>query len=317
MAEEELRYDGRVAIVTGAGGTPGVGRAHAKLLASRGAKVVVNDLGVGPDGRHTIPASAEQVAAEIRAEGGEAIADGHSVAGEESAQAVVQTALDEWGRIDILVNNAGVGVVATFDEITTADIMTVTGVHFMGGLWMCRAAWPHMLAAGYGRIVNTTSGGMYGSEGLSVYGAAKFGMYGLTRGLAVEGQAHDIKVNAMSPGAYTNSFDPFYSMTDEDVYQAFTQAMRPELVAPAVAYLAHEACDVSGMLFDVGGGSVTATYLEATAGIADPELTIEKVRDNLGAILDRSGGRLVTDPTNPFGEPNEMVAIMVRKPYPA
>jgi hypothetical protein len=142
-------------------------------------------------------------------------------------------------------------------------------------------------------------------------------MYGLTRGLAVEGQAHGIKVNAMSPGAYTNSFDPFYSMTDEDFYQAFTQAMRPELVSPAVAYLAHESCDVSGMLFDVGGGSVTATYFEATAGILDPELTIEKVRDNISAILDRSGGRLVTDPANPVGEPNEMVAMMVRKPYPA
>jgi NAD(P)-dependent dehydrogenase (short-subunit alcohol dehydrogenase family) len=312
----ELRFDGRVAIVTGAGGTPGVGRAHAKLLASRGAKVVVNDLGVGPDGRHTIPASAEAVAAEIRAEGGEAIADGHSVAGEESARAVVQTALDEWGGVDLLVNNAGVGVVATLDEITSADINTVTGVHFMGGLWMCRAVWPHMLAAGYGRIVNTTSGGMYGSEGLAVYGAAKFGMYGLTRGLAVEGQAHGINVNAMSPGAYTNSFDPFYRIEDTAVYEAFTAAMRPDLVSPMVAYLLHESSEISGMLFDVAGGSVTATYLDATTGIMDPELTIEVVRDRIAEILDRSELRTITDPANPRGEPNEMLSLMVRQPYP-
>jgi NAD(P)-dependent dehydrogenase (short-subunit alcohol dehydrogenase family) len=312
---DSMRFDGRVAIITGAGGNPGVGRAHARLLAERGAKVVVNDLGVGPDGRGSKPANAEDVAAEIRAAGGEAIADLHSVASEEGAGAVVQTALDAWGRVDILVNNAGVGVVATFAEITSEDIRTLTGVHLMGGLWMCRAAWPHMIAGRYGRIVNTTSGGMYGSEGLSVYGAAKFGMYGLTRGLAVEGAAHNILVNAMSPGAYTNSLDPFYTIEDPAAKEAFIQALKPELVSPVVAYLVHEDCQISGMLFDVGGGSVTSTFLCASPGMVNAELTIEDVRDNLETILDRSHLRVLTDPSNPVGEPNEMASILVRKPY--
>lgn len=310
-----LRFDGRVAIVTGAGGNPGVGRAHARLLAERGANVVVNDLGVGPDGRGTKPANAENVASEINDLGGEAVADLHSVATEESARSVVQTALDAWGRVDILINNAGVGVLANFAEISADDIRTITSVHLMGGIWMCRAVWPHMIAAEYGRIMNTTSGGMYGSEGLSVYGAAKFGMYGLTRGLAVEGAPHNIRVNAMSPGAYTNSLDPFYTIEDPAAKEAFIQALKPELVSPVAAYLVHEYCKLSGMLFDVGGGSVTASFVSASAGILDTELAVEKVSDNIETILDRSEMRLLTDPWNPAGEPNPMAALLVRKPY--
>jgi NAD(P)-dependent dehydrogenase (short-subunit alcohol dehydrogenase family) len=309
-----MRFDGRVAIVTGAGGNPGVGRAHARLLAARGAKVVVNDFGVGaaPDGSK--PANAEAVAAEITAAGGEAIADLHSVASEESARAVVQTALDAWGRVDILINNAGVGVVAGFEEITSTDIERVVGVHLMGGIWMCRAAWPRMIDAGYGRIVNTCSGGMYGMDGLTVYGAAKFGMYGLTRGLATEGAAHGIRVNAFSPGAFTNSVDPFYEIPDPAVKQAFIDAQPAELVSPGVAYLAHEDCRVSGMLFDISGGSMTATFLAASPGYASRELTIEDVRDHLDEILDQSQFNVITDPTNPT-RIAEAAAVLVRKPY--
>ena len=161
----ELRFDGRVAIVTGAGGQdPSLGRSHATLLAERGAKVVVNDLGVGPDGRGIMRANAQQVADEIRAAGGEAVPDQHSVAEEEGARSVVATALDTWGRLDIVVNNAGVCFMAHFDKISSADIRQIIDVHLMGTLWMCRAAWPHMREAGYGRIVNTTSGAMFGAR---------------------------------------------------------------------------------------------------------------------------------------------------------
>ena len=316
-----MRFDGRVAIVTGAGGNPGLGRSHAMLLAERGAKVVVNDLGVGSDGTGAVPHSAENTVAEIVAAGGEAIADVHSVAGEESAREVVQTALDAWGRVDILVNNAGVAVVGAYHEISSGDLQMSLNVHLMGDVWMCRAAWPHMMKAGYGRIVNTTSGGMYGSYGMAIYGAAKLGIYGLTRGLAVEGVDHDIKVNAMSPGAYTNSFDPFFSLESDtlsadEVRAQFISTLRPELVSPAVAYLAHEECAVSGGLFDVVAGQMSSATLTGTAGYFNPDLSIEDVRDNIDAVLKRSEtDRQITDPRDPIGTINEQAKQVVLKPY--
>ena len=153
----EMRFDGRVAIVTGAGGRPSLGRSYVHLFAERGAKVVVNDLGVGPDRHGREPAHAEIVDA-----GGEAIADTHSVAEEDSAKAVVQTALDAWGKVDILINNAGVAILAKFDEISSKDIRNVINVHLFGNVWMCRAVWNHMREREYGRIVNITSGALNG-----------------------------------------------------------------------------------------------------------------------------------------------------------
>jgi NAD(P)-dependent dehydrogenase (short-subunit alcohol dehydrogenase family) len=220
----ELRFDGKVAIVTGAGGSANLGRAHARLLAARGAKVVVNDLGVGPNGRSTHPADARSVAAEIVAVGGEAIADLHSVAEEESAVAIVQAALNEWGRIDILINNAGVGLHARFPEATSRDIRRAIDVHLMGSIWMCRAAWPHMVKAGYGRIVNTVSAAMFGMEATTVYGAAKFGIYGLTRGLAAEGLASDgQRVKSGRRDQFHGSWSDIQgSGDDQDVLRAFS-----------------------------------------------------------------------------------------------
>ena len=241
----ELRFDGRVAIVTGAGGRdPSLGRSHASLLAERGAKVVINDLGVGPDGRGIMRANAEQVAEQIRADGGEAVADLHSVADEDGARSVVATALDTWGRVDILINNAGICFMAHFDEISDGDIRNIIDVHLMGTIWMCRAAWPHMREAEYGRIVNTTSGAMFGIENLSIYGAAKSGIFGLTRGLAVEGTDLGIKVNALGPAANTTAIRHFNEPSP------FTDLMEGHfpvgLVSPAVAYLAHESCRAVG-----------------------------------------------------------------------
>jgi NAD(P)-dependent dehydrogenase (short-subunit alcohol dehydrogenase family) len=313
-----MRFDGRVAIVTGAGGKPGLGRSHAMLLAERGAKIVVNDLGVGSDGTGAAPHSAENTVAEITDAGGEAIADLHSVAEEESARQVVQTALDAWGRVDILVNNAGVAVVGTLQEISSGDLQMSLKVHLMGDVWMCRAVWPHMIEAGYGRIVNTTSGAMYGAPGMPIYSAAKFGIYGLTRGLAVEGVEHNIKVNAMSPGGFTNSFDPFFKLESEEIREQFISALPPELVSPVVAYLSHEDCEVNGGLFDVAGGQITSTALTASAGFYNSELTIEDVRDNLDTILRRSDDdRVITDARDPLGTINEQASMVSLKPYKA
>ena len=159
----ELRFDGRVAIVTGAGGQrPSLGREFAWLLAARGAKVVVNDLGVGPDGRGRLAANAETVAAGISEAGGEAIADTNSVGSSESAKSVVRTALDAWGRVDILINNAGVVHMAAFDELSDDDCALIVNRHLLGNLWMCRAVWPHMKEATYGRIVNLSSSASFG-----------------------------------------------------------------------------------------------------------------------------------------------------------
>jgi hypothetical protein len=154
---------------------------------------------------------------------------------------------------------------------------------------------------------------MYGMDGLTIYGAAKFGMYGLTRGLATEGALLGIKVNAISPGAYTNSTEPFYEIAAE-ARDAFVNLQPAELVSPAVAYLAHESNEVSGMLFDVTGGSVTATYLDATAGYVNPELTPEDVQAHLAEIFDRSDLRVISDPYTPRRAADQ-AAFLKRKPY--
>lgn len=311
----ELRFDGRVAIVTGAGGqNPSLGRSHAALLAERGAKVVVNDLGVGPDGRGTMRANAEQVVEEIRAAGGEAVADQHSVAEEEGARSVVATALDAWGRLDILVNNAGVCFMAHFDEISSADIRRIIDVHLMGTVWMCRAAWPRMREAGYGRIVNTTSGAMFGIEHLSIYGAAKSGIFGLTRGLAVEGAAFGVKVNALGPAANTTAIRHF---NEASPFTSLMEAHFPTaLVSPVVAYLAHEGCELSGANVEAGAGNVGLRVFGQTAGYTDTDLTVEKVRDNLSTITDKGTAAMIPDPGEmPAGPTGAAQIGVVLKPY--
>jgi NAD(P)-dependent dehydrogenase (short-subunit alcohol dehydrogenase family) len=311
----ELRFDGRVAIVTGAGGQdPSLGRSHAALLAERGAKVVVNDLGVGPDGRGIMRANADQVVEEILVAGGEAVPDRHNVAEEEGARSVVTTALDTWGRLDIVVNNAGICFMAHFDEISSADIHNIIDVHLMGTVWMCRAAWPHMREAGYGRIVNTTSGAMFGIENLSIYGAAKSGIFGLTRGLAVEGAALGIKVNALGPAANTTAIRHFNETSP------FTSLMETHfptrLVSPAVAYLAHESCELSGANLEAGAGNVGIRVFGQTAGYTDTDLTVEKVRDNLSTIIDKHTATMIPDPGEiPVGPTGAAQIGVVLKPY--
>jgi NAD(P)-dependent dehydrogenase (short-subunit alcohol dehydrogenase family) len=307
----ELRFDGRVAIVTGAGGNPSLGRAFAHLLAARGAKVVVNDLGVGPDGRGLERAHADVVAREIVDAGGEAVADTNSVAEEESARAIVQTALDAWGRVDILVNNAGVCVLASFEEVSAADIRRQVEVHLFGNIWMSRAVWPHMIGAGYGRVVNIVSGAMFGGMPRVVaYGAAKGGIFGLTRGLAGEGHAHGIRVNALGPAAGTKAHQ--HLQLPSDMLTMMMERMPPELVAPVVAFLAHEDCPCSGKYFESGGGQVREHVFAETAGFASPTLSPEEVRDNFDAIIDRESITITPDPSP---DTAGVGALLVPKPY--
>src|SRR5262249_46269960 len=240
----EMRFDGQVAIVTGAGAPEGLGRAHALLLASRGAKVVVNDLGTGPDGLNLQRRHAGRVADEIREHGGEAIADTNSVAEEGSARAIVQTAIDHYGRIDILVNNAGIVRLRDFASLTSDDITQSVAVHQMGTIWMCKAVWQHMLGQSYGRIVNTTSVAMWGAPYTVIYGSVKAAILGLTRGLAVEGAPRDVKVNMLAPHAETTTSEYFRNLEGNPrrALHPVKADRPPEAVAPAVAYLAHSDC---------------------------------------------------------------------------
>ena len=197
-----IDFNGRVAIVTGAGG--GLGRAHALALAARGAKVVVNDLGGARDGSGHSLTAAEAVVAEIRAAGGLAIANGASVTDWDAVHAMVQQAVDTWGRVDILVNNAGILRDKSFAKMDLADFRLVMDVHLMGAVHCAKAVWPHMQAQNYGRILMTTSSsGLYGNFGQSNYSAAKLALVGLMQTLAIEGAKHGIRVNSLAPTAAT------------------------------------------------------------------------------------------------------------------
>ncbi|MFF4806350.1 SDR family NAD(P)-dependent oxidoreductase [Streptomyces sp. NPDC001351] len=307
MSADEFRFDGRVAIVTGAGSNPGLGRSYALLLASRGAKVLVNDLGVGPDGRGQIGPGVEAVVEEIRKAGGEAVADGHSVAERDTARAIVDVALDTWGRVDILINNAGIAPFATFDEITDQDIERVIGVHLMGHIWMCRAAWPHMAAQNYGRLVNVSSAvALGGLPTQSIYSAAKLGIVGLTRSLAAEGARHGITANAIAPYADTVALQTM--LAEETRKQRLDSGLTTEVVAPVAAWLAHEDCTVSGKVIEAAAGSVSEAFLShTTATQPNPDLTIEDLPAAMKQALDRSA-------TVPYPEGGDFMYDIV-KPY--
>lgn len=290
----EIRFDGRVAIVTGAGGAKGLGRQYALQLAERGAKVVVNDLGVGPDGRGTERPAAELVVEEITARGGEAVADTNSVADEEGAKAVVRTAMDAWGRVDVLVNNAGVALVALFDEVSGDEARKMIDVHLMGNLWMSRAVWPHMVDAGYGRIVNITSDAALGMKYNVVYGAAKGGVLALARGLAIEGADHGIKVNALGPTAGTSASALF--IEPSPWLTRGLEELRTDLVSPVLTYLCSSVVEASGKYIETQGGKVMERFYSETVGLADPALTPEWVRDNFARICDRADATAMPDP---------------------
>jgi len=282
---DQFRFDGHTAIVTGAGGNPSLGRAHALLLARRGANVVVNDIGHDPQTPgYAGTASAESVVHEIRLLGGNAVASVHSVATEEGAAAIVRTALDTFGRLDILINNAGISIAAAFDEMTSRDFQRHIDINLMGSIWTCRAAWPHMKARGYGRIINVTSGAFTGFAWLAAYGASKGGLYSLTRSLAAEGAGLGIKVNSVNPGAFTRMVDA-QQETTSPMYRHAQEHLPPELVSPVVAFLAHESCPVTGECIEALGGAVRRIYIAQTPGLEDRELTIERLAKRWDEVM--------------------------------
>lgn len=289
----KLRFDGRTAIVTGAGGNPSLGRAHAMLLASRGARVVVNDIGNDPESKgYSGRASAEAVVEEIRAAGGVAVADTHSVASEEGAAALIKTAIDAFGGVDILVNNAGICESAAFDELSSRDFVRHIEINLMGPVWTCRAAWPHMKRSKYGRIVNIGSGAMIGLGGLSAYAASKGGVFALTRALSVEGAPFGIKANTVHPAAHTRMVEA--QQEEDSSLLVMARASQPaELVSPAVAFLAHESCPVTGECVSAVGGFVNRLMLAETKGGMFPNLTTEELRDQWPNIANEDGASIV------------------------
>ena len=297
---DELRFDGRAVIVTGAG--RGIGRSHALLLASKGARVVVADVGTGIDGRGEASASpADEVVNEIVAAGGEAVPSYASVADEAGAASTVDTAIEAFGRLDAVVNNAGIHDPGRFEDLTVDSFRRMLDVHFFGTLFVLKAAWPHLVDAGYGRIVNTVSEAMLGGiPELTSYGAAKGAVFGLTRNLATEGAPVGIRANAIAPRAYTrmsasssDALSEMLSIPKQDM-DAINASMPPELCSPAAAFLAHESCPLNGEVLQVGMGGVARLAVVHAEGINKQPLTAEDIADNLGTILDVTGAR-VTD----------------------
>lgn len=283
---EELRLDGRVAVITGAG--RGLGREYALLLASRGARVVVNDFGVAisdTDDSGEAPAvnPADEVVAEIRAAGGEAVADHSTVATTEGGEAIIATALEAFGTVDICVNNAGQVRMQPFATFPDEHIATVISTQLLGTLNVGRAAWRVMEVGGGGRIINVSSGAGYGGfDRSSVYSMAKAGVIGLTIAMAAEGAPLGIDVNVIAPYAKTRPGTGFGPIPWSD---ELADWLHPRKVAPLIVWLAHETCDVTGKCFAVGAGHVAQVAFAVNEGFTDRELTPESLAAHADELL--------------------------------
>ena len=282
--------EGRVVVVTGSGG--GLGRQHALLFAQRGAKVVVNDLGGSRDGTGAGSEMADQVVAEIKEAGGEAVANYDNVATADGGKAITQTALDAFGSIDIVVNNAGILRDVTFHKMDDSQWDSVLKVHLYGTYNVTRAAWPHMREQGYGRVVVTTStSGLYGNFGQSNYGAAKLGVVGLINTLALEGRKYNITANAIAPIAATR-------MTEDIMPEEMLAALDPAFVSPLVVHLAAEECTDSGEVVLAGGGNYARVhYMQAAGANFQSVPTVDDITAQWDTIMNMEGAQL----GKPFG----------------
>ena len=275
-----IRFDGRVAVVTGAGG--GLGRQHALALAARGARVLVNDLGGTVDGSGGAPAAALAVVDEIRAAGGEAIANGASVTDAAAVQAMVDEAMHTWGRVDILVNNAGILRDKSFAKMDLTDFRLVVEVHLMGAVNCSKAVWEIMRTQNYGRIVMTTSSsGLYGNFGQSNYGAAKMALVGLMQTLSIEGAKHGIRVNCLAPTAATR-------MTESLLPEALLALLQPAAVTPGLLVLVGEDAPTRTILC-AGAGAFERAHITLTEGIfvGHPADAAEQISDRFAELSDR------------------------------
>ena len=277
---DDLRFDGRVAVITGGG--RGLGRSHALLLGRQGCKVVVNDVGAAIKGEGVDAGPAQQVVDEIKALGGEAVACTESVATMAGGQAIIQAALDAFGRIDVLIHNAGNVRYGTLSEISYEDFKSVVDVHLMGAFHVVRAAFPLMAAQNYGRIVLTSSiGGIYGNLRCVNYAMSKAGMIGLNNVAALEGEQCNVKSNLLVPSAVTRMAEGL----DTSQYPA----MEPELVSPLVGWLAHEECTATGEMFGAIAGRLARIYFAETVGVYRPEWTMREVGELMEPIHDKAG----------------------------
>ena len=291
---DEYSFEGRVAVVTGAG--RGIGRAHAILLARRGARVVVNDIGSSMKGDGADAGPASNVVDEIIAAGGTAIADHHDVATVDGAQSLIDSAVERLGGLDILVNNAGIIRWAGLPDADRDNLDQHLAVHVGGSFNTTRAAWPTMVEQGYGRIVMTTSAGLFGLPTNLSYATAKGAVIGMTRSLSVAGAKHGIRINLIAPAAFTRMAGASAEGDDADADPMAT-SMAPELVAPMVAFLAHENCPVSGEIYAAGAGRFARVFIASTEGYVHPtpEPAIEDVARNWAAINDETGYWVPTD----------------------
>jgi NAD(P)-dependent dehydrogenase (short-subunit alcohol dehydrogenase family) len=275
----ELRFDNRVAVITGGG--RGLGRAHALLLAARGCKVVINDPGVSMAGDPTDEGPAEALVAEIRAAGGEAVASTDSVATPEGGKAIIGAALDTWGHLDILIHSAGNVRKKTIAELTFEDFEAILDVHLRGAFHVAKPALAAMSGAGYGRMVFTGSiNGLYGKSEAAPYSAAKAGLIGLSHSIGIEGAARGVTSNMIIPAAVTRM--------SANVDTSQFPPMDPDMVAPAVAYLCHESCALTGEIMVAMGGRVARAWVAESPGVYRPEWSIEDVVADLAAIRDTS-----------------------------
>ncbi len=278
----EIRFDGRVAVITGAGG--GLGKTYAQMLASRGASVVVNDLGGASDGTGGGSSMADQTVKEIEEAGGKAVANYDSVATPEGGEGIVKTAVDNFGKVDIVINNAGILRDKSFTKLEPANLEAVIDVHLKGAFFVSQPAFRVMKENNYGRFVFTASGaGIFGNFGQTNYGAAKMGLFGLSNVLAVEGAKNNIKCNTIAPIAKTR--------LTEQLLGAMAEHLDPEHVTPLVAYLCSEQCELTHECFDVGGGRYARVFIGLAKGWTQPSgfATPEDIAANLDKIRDEEG----------------------------